>query len=283
MPVWKDDSLIADESRDYGFGPREARELALRIAANLGVESRWLIPAYEDVFYYTWKERRLPSNVSPEKSNLKNKEERDRLAQIFQKGLGAVTGYALPLKRRQPGEEPCWVSGPWFLRDDEVLWLIPGDSPMGLRLPMDSLPWVAESEYPRLYPPDPGVKRPPLPAEFPSGVRAGQRFVGGAGAPWPAGSGPGRRAQKLQDNPPGQPPPEDDTTRRPAPQQSAPWLVRTALCVEPRHGRLHVFLPPVATMEDYLDMVAGIEAAVKEAGTPGGVSTRSVLVERISM
>ena len=131
VPVWKDDSLIADESRDYGFGPREARELALRIAANLGVDSQWLLPAYEDVFYYTWKERRLPSNVTPEKSNLKNKEERDRLARIFQKGLGEVTGYALPLKRGSPGQEPLWLSGPWFLRDEDILWLIPGDSPDG--------------------------------------------------------------------------------------------------------------------------------------------------------
>ena len=268
VPIWKDDSLIADESRDYGFGPREARELALRIAAHLAVDSRRLLPAYEDVFYYTWKERRLPSNVTPEKSNLNNKEERDRLAQVFQKGLGAVAGYALPLKRRHSGEEPGWVSGPWFLRDEEILWLIPGDSPMGLRLPMDSLPWVAESEYPRLYPTDPGVRLPPLPAEFPSGARAGQRFLEGAGAPLPAGSGPGRRAQRLQDNVPGQLPPEEEPARRPAPQQSAPWLVRTALCVEPRGGRLHVFLPPVAATEDYLDMVAGIEAAVQEAGMP---------------
>ena len=118
VPIWKDDSLIADESKDYGFGPREAKELASRIAANLGVESQWLLPAYEDVFYYTWKERRLPSNVTPEKSNLKNKEERDRLAQIFQKGLGAVAGYALPLKRNRLGEEPLWLSGPWFLREE---------------------------------------------------------------------------------------------------------------------------------------------------------------------
>jgi uncharacterized protein (DUF2126 family) len=263
-PVWKDDSLMADEARDYGFGPGEAKELAARIAANLGVENKWLRPGYEDVFYYTWKERRLPSNVTPEKSNLKNKEERDRLARLFQKGLGEVAGYALPLKRGGPGGEPLWLSGPWFLRDEDVLWLIPGDSPMGLRLPMDSLPWVAESEYPRLYPPDPAVKMPALPAAFPSG----QRFVEGRGAPLPTGSGLGRRAQKLEDNLTGKMPAQEDTTRRPQQQQSAPWLVRTALCVEPRDGRLYVFLPPVATVEDYLDLVAGIEVAAKEAGMP---------------
>ena len=264
-PIWEDDSLIADESKDYGYGAAEALELSQRIAANLGIESKWLLPAYEDVFYYTWKERRLPSNVTPEKSNLKNKEERERLARLFQQGLGEVVGYALPLKRRWIGGEPHWLSGPWFLRDGEILWLIPGDSPMGLRLPIDSIPWVKESEYPWVYPPDPSVKLPPLPMDFPSAARAGQRFVAGQGAPLPAGVGPGRRAQKLDELKPGQLPPSEETTQRPAPQQSAPWLVRTALCVEPRGGRLHVFLPPVATTEDYLDMVAGIEASVKEA------------------
>lgn len=57
-------------------------------------------------------------------------------------------------------------------------------------------------------------------------------------------------------------------TRRPDPQQSAPWIVRTALCVEPRNGRLHIFMPPVETTEDYLDLVEIIEAAVSDLGMP---------------
>jgi hypothetical protein len=88
VPVWKDDSLIADESKDYGHGAKEAKELATRIAKSWWAwkSEAWLIPAYEDAFYYTWKERRLPSNVTPEKSNLKDKLERDRIARIFQQG-----------------------------------------------------------------------------------------------------------------------------------------------------------------------------------------------------
>ena len=161
VPIWKDDSLIADESKDYGYGAAEAKELGALIAKNLGVDPQWLMPAYEDVFYYMWKERRLPSNVTPEQSNLKNKLERERLARIFQKGLGEITGYALPLKRRWFGGEPFWLSGSWFLRDGEIMWLLPGDSPMGLRLPMDSIPWVTEKDYPWIYQPDPGQKFPP--------------------------------------------------------------------------------------------------------------------------
>jgi uncharacterized protein (DUF2126 family) len=99
VPIWKDDSLIADESKNYGHGAKDAKELLSRIATLVGAIPKHLMPAYEDAFYYTWKERRLPTNVTPEKSNLKDKQERDRIARIFQQGLGEVVGYALPIKR----------------------------------------------------------------------------------------------------------------------------------------------------------------------------------------
>jgi uncharacterized protein (DUF2126 family) len=292
VPIWRDDSLIADESKDYGHGPREAKELLTRIAKITGADPKYLLPAYEDAFYYLWKERRFPSNVTPEKSNLKDKMERDRIARLFQQGPGEVAGYALPIKRawyppsqssgttaglpRRSEAQAGWMSGAWFLRDDDTLWLIPGDSPMGLRLPMDSIPWVAEKDYPWIWQPDPSQPDlPELPREFPYRARpetSGQRFLRGSGAPLPAGYGHGQRAQKLGRLEPEPPlpelPPESDPNRRPLQGESAPWIIRTALCVEPREGRLHVFMPPVATTEDYLDLVAGIETAVTEMGVP---------------
>ncbi|MGA2028509.1 MAG: transglutaminase family protein, partial [Verrucomicrobiota bacterium] len=263
VPIWKDDSLIADESKNYGHGAKDAKELLSRIASLVGGDPKHLIPAYEDAFYYTWKERRFPSNVTPEKSNLKDKQERERIARIFQQGLGSVVGYALPVKRVGGG----WISGSWFLRDDDTLWLIPGDSPMGLRLPLDSVPWVAEKDFPWLRQQDPSnPKLPELPKEFPYR----QRFVGRADSPTLPGEGRGQRAQKLGEKPkPLEPlPPDENPLRRPATGQSAPWIIRTALCVEPRDGRLHLFMPPVETTEDYLDLIAGIETVVTEMGTP---------------
>jgi uncharacterized protein (DUF2126 family)/transglutaminase-like putative cysteine protease len=289
VPIWNDDSLIADESISYGFGAKEAHALAARIAEILGVDPKWLLPAYEDAFYYTWKERRLPSNVTPKESNLRDELERDRITRLFQKGLGEIVGYALPIGRVGSGDQASWTSGPWFLRDDDLLWLLPGDSPMGLRLPLDSIPWVAEKDYPWIWQRDPSE---PLPA-LPSSDEIKQRYIRAAPSiPPPRGAG---WAQNLRE--PGtfvrgkdheqfsrtNPAPSSDVShaasenvreesdpasRRPALQESAPWIIRTALCVEPRDGRLHIYMPPVATAEEYLALVAAIEIAVTELAMP---------------
>jgi uncharacterized protein (DUF2126 family) len=286
VPIWKNPDLIADESVDYGHGVEQAKSVATRLMAGLGVEEEWLMPAYEDVFYYIWKERRLPANVDPLKSNLKDKEERDRIRRIFEKGLGSVAGYVLPLERDVVDGKPVWVSGPWFLRR-ETLYLIPGDSPMGLRLPLDSLPWVEEREYPWVHERDPLAPLPPLPSRR-DGV--GQMFVGrepesldGSGPKYryttslvepgtdsgdgAVGSAAAARSQEglgVEQKPVS----SGRRSREPNAQQSAPWIIRSALCIEPRNGRLHIFMPPTETVEDYLNLVELIEEAVTDVGIP---------------
>jgi len=268
LPLWKNEALIADEAKDYGFGTKEALTLATHIAQVLGVDARFLLPAYEDSFYHLWKERRLPSNVDAEKSNLKDKAERDRLARIFQQGLGEVVGYALPLRRNPLTRvSPSWESGAWFLRDDATIWLLPGDSPMGLRLPLDSLPWVAPKDHPTIPPPDPTEKLPALAPKILDprlslSARSAAALPAGIPAKVPSATPavPGN-ATPIAPEAPG-------ADHRPGPGESASWIIRTALCVEPRGGRLHIFMPPTAGTEDYLELLAAIETAVTQVGLP---------------
>ena len=255
VPIWKDDSLICDETTDYGHGNAEAQRFITLLTQVLGVDSRFVIPAYEDVWYYLWKERRLPTNVDPLASQLKDEEERVRLARVFEQGLSKIVGFVLPLQRRfksNPGA--YWASGPWFFRT-EHMFLLPGDSPIGYRLPVDSLGWVAPGQYPYLYEVDPQAPQPPL-TEPPRRGRQQQRLPSTARMP----ERPGFAEQRLDDEP--------GSTERPRRGESAPGVIRTALCVEPRQGRLHVFLPPVRFTEDYLDLVAGIEDTAAELKLP---------------
>ncbi|MES2738195.1 MAG: transglutaminase family protein [Verrucomicrobiota bacterium] len=265
VPVWADDSLIADESKSYGHDETIAQRFGVALAAALGVSPEWLKPGYEDAFYYLWKEKRMPVNVDPLKSNLKDEYERKRLARIFEEGLDKVVGYALPLQRSVTGSELKWESGPWYVRDD-TMYLIPGDSPMGLRLPLDSIPWVSATDFPWIYPTDPNKDWPELPPrpdsrqQFLSGIGEMLDSLSHAPASYAEGgySGQGkperRRLEPLTEEQTENPP-----EKFPASQESAPWIIRTALCIEAREGRLHVFMPPVEEVEDYLDLVAAVE------------------------
>ena len=261
QPLWRNPALLADVAQPAGRTAEDARRFAARLGTHLGVGDTWLMPGYEDAWYYLWKERRLPSNVDPLQNNLENPEDRTRLARVFEQGLDQVVGYVLPIERAAPSG---WASGPWFLRA-ETLFLIPGDSPMGFRLPLDSQPWLAPTDARHLVPPDPQLELPPLPDagalarqySVPSTAptaesRVAPRATGGA-----AGIDHDPRPQSL--------PPAD---RPPSPLESAPWIVRTALCVQPREGHLFIFMPPVRTTEDYLDLLTAIETTAAELALP---------------
>jgi len=245
--IWHDVGLVADETVNYGYGPMHAQQFVTALAQRLGVNPELRIPGYEDIWYHLWKERRLPVNVDPLQNKLGDADERKRLARIFEQGLDKIVGYALPLERRR-FSPARWVAGKWFFRQ-EHMFLLPGDSPMGLRLPLDSLPWAAPEDTDTIYPPDPFAPRAPLPPRR-QPIRQHQvpADVNGPSAPGPA--------EQLLD--------DVDLT----PGQSAAGVIRTALCVEPRDGQLHVFLPPQKHLEDFLDLVAAVEETAAELRLP---------------
>ena len=261
LPIWENERLFADEKTKYGHTRADSARFIADLTSRLGVDPRWIMPAYEDPFYHSWQERRLPINVEVSKSELKNAEERARLAKIFEQGLQSVVGHVLPIRRAWKGDRATWSSGPWFLRAEKLL-LMPGDSPMGLRLPLDSLPWVSTEDYPYLDELDPSVPRRPLVQRD----QLRQRHLQVASA----SGGKSEWLQRLEKRGIGGAnlPSADDPARVPKVSESAGWIVRTALCVEPRDGRLHVFMPPVAALEDYLELLAAIEDAAGHCQTP---------------
>ncbi|WP_342243581.1 transglutaminase family protein [Pseudomonas sp. OTU5201] len=235
-PIWQDSALYADESRSYGADTRLAARFLSRVANRLGVSGEHQFPAFEDWLYYLWRERTLPSNVTPEDARLADPLERERLRRVFERGLGEEVGQVLPLGRNAVGD--AWESGRWYLRDEHCR-LIPGDSPLGYRLPLDSQPWVNEADYPYVNPADPSQAFPPL-----------------------------RRSalirEQLRDGAPG----AQGDFREPVRHQSAVGITRTALCAEPREGRLYLFMPPLGELEAYLELVAAIEATAGDLGCP---------------
>jgi uncharacterized protein (DUF2126 family)/transglutaminase-like putative cysteine protease len=270
--IWENDELFADESKSYGHGDKRAEEFIYALGHRLGCGGKWIMPAFEDAWYYLWKERRLPTNVDPFRSNLKSEEDRARLAKIFEQGLERVVGYILPLQRESGSSGPMWATGPWFLRPERC-YLIPGDSPIGFRLPLDSLPWVSPADYPYIYEQEPLEARAPLPPRpdkdlqkyFPT-EWLGTRGVTGSAPGSRRGTGGMRQGIREQRLPLREIAPE--LFRAPVRGESADWIIRSAVSVEPRQGRLHIFMPPVRTLEDYLDLTAAVEDTAELLDTP---------------
>ena len=271
QPCWHNPALFANESEPHHYSVEDAHRFIALLSHQLGVGDQFIQPGYEDTWYYLWRERRLPVNVDPFDSRLEDELERARLRRVFSQGLSSAVGYLLPLQALEGGPQR-WKSGPWFFRD-ERMYLIPGDSPMGYRLPLDSLPWVRTQDYPHQHLPDPGVPREPLPAA--EQTRA--RYVVQSESqqqPW-SGRG-GSDPTNLQGMGEGQ----ASGAAGVRPFESAPWVTRTGLCVEVRdparaHGPvaeglagsgsslLYVFMPPLTRLEDYLELLSAIEATAE--------------------
>jgi uncharacterized protein (DUF2126 family)/transglutaminase-like putative cysteine protease len=227
--IWNDAALIADETSPEADALANAPRLLRAVADRLGLAAEYVFPAYEDAFYYLSREAKLPSNVDPLNSKLADPLERARLARILEGELGDPVGYVLPIAR--PIDGASWQSGRWFLRRERC-YLIPGDSPIGYRLPLDSLPAVSPNDFPHVYPPDPT-----------------QDF--GVLAP---------REELLEKRKAGA-----AAVKKPAAPAA---VIRTSMCAQARDGVLYVFMPPARSLEDYLQIVAAVEASASALGQP---------------
>jgi uncharacterized protein (DUF2126 family) len=238
-PIWRNPSLLDDEKQDRGITAETAGRFLSGVARKLGLSPAHIFAAHEDAFYYLWRERRLPADVDPFDSKLDDPQERARLAKVFEQGLDAVIGHVLPI-RRDP-DDACWRTGPWFLRRERC-YLVPGDSPVGYRLPLDSQPWESQRDDLFTFEADPMATQPPLPRAV--DIRRQYRAV------------PGEESG-------------ENASRTSAPADSSlGGIARTAMCAEPRKGILYIFMPPAHRLEHYLELVAAVEATAEELATP---------------
>ncbi len=227
-PIWRDESLIAGETGPRGAKPEDAGRLARAVAHRLGLEHGYVQAAYEDPAHWIREESALPREVDALLSPVGTAEQRARIARVFGRGLTTPAGYVLPVQRR--GRD--WASELWRTRR-EHLFLVPGDSPLGFRLPLESLDYIPPHRFPYAAPQDPTEPRGPLPDPDRLTTVTATR----AARPLP-------------------PPPADGQRDDPE--------VRTAFAVEPRDGQLCVFMPPVDRLEDYLELLTAVEGAAAD-------------------
>ncbi len=304
QPIWGNQALLADEREPQHRTTEDAQRFIKRLSHNLGVDDEYIKPGFEDTLYYLWRERRLPLNVDPFDSKLEDEIERERIRRVFDQKLTHVVGYVLPLQAQDPCDSSIdndhktpWLTGPWHTRDERI-YLIPGDSPMGYRLPLDSLPWVKESEYPYIIEKDlfepkaplkslseiklqPPVSEPSTDATSKQDLLNGDKFLNETAT---FSKNQPLYASKALDS---------ASSRIPAPFESASWTVRSALCVEVRDPQrsngvkavqaqnekdklsqalnqrvLYVFMPPLSRLEDYLALLSAVECTAQELNLP---------------
>src|SRR5258708_15754536 len=65
FPIWHDPSLFAPEGRDLAPTVAQAKRLSEGVAARLGIERDYVIPAYEDPVRRMLKEGDWPENIDP--------------------------------------------------------------------------------------------------------------------------------------------------------------------------------------------------------------------------
>ncbi len=233
--LWHDPSLLAPEvsdKKDIG----DARRFAQSLMHKLNLDPASILPAYEDAAHYLRYESSLPEDIDPRKANLKDPLERRRFAKILSTGLDEISGYAIPLAWQTETDQ--WHSASWPFKSNRLI-LLPGDSSMGYRLPLDSLPSLTRRKRGK-------------PERDSFEEREALKSAGDIAKRYSLFEPVTPLAQPQQ--------PQcfaDDE----ADDESLP---STALCIQPRDNRLWIFLPPMTHLEHWIELIAAIEETATE-------------------
>jgi len=224
-PLWENHELLVNEETGSKVSLEQAEKFVNTLATNMRVPTDNIVPACED--------------VRPSLKQLASKDGKfDPLKEA------PVSGYVLPVqwqqtkaaKRAKANNKAMketmigqWLSERWQPKDGR-LWLIQGDSPVGLRLPLGELATMSKLEAPRLLQQDPFAPREKLPSR-----------------------------QEIT---------ERATEERTLPDAFRDVEVRTALCVEPTDTGLSIFLPPSQSAEEYAALLAVVEKTAAQLELP---------------
>jgi len=254
IPIWRDESLIAREAVEHDLTPHDSQRLAEGIAARIGIMADYVQPAYEDPTDRMLKQGLIPDNVDPSDPKIDDPRERARILSLFDGHLSEPAGFVLPLLRSPAQAQPVWLSELWRTRRGR-LFLVAGDSPLGFRLPLQSLPELDPVDYPHLVTADPFAEPQPL-----SDPRLTHPIkTQGTPASHGEDASPPLAPETLVIH---------RASSAAAANTDSDLPVRTALSVEVRDGRLCVFMPPVETLADYLELLAVVETTAAELGLP---------------
>ncbi|UBM58161.1 transglutaminase family protein [Marinilongibacter aquaticus] len=219
--IWAENELLANPSQKGTFTLSDGQAFLEQLCNYLNIAPDASIKAYEDAFYFAWAEQNLPIDKDPLKLKLKDGIERKTLTSVLEKGLDTPAGLVLPIRKNRASQS--WESCRWPFRLNH-LFLVPGNSSLGYRLPLNSLPNSVEEYFPR----DPMDVQPDL-ADFEKDILEKQGKVH---------------------------PVRTDI------------CFKTALCLEIKDGRIHLFLPPQDLLENYLELVAAIHLTAKSCKMP---------------
>jgi uncharacterized protein (DUF2126 family) len=251
VPVWRDAELINRQKPAREATTDDAQLFAEGIATRSGLAAEYVQPLYEDPLDRMLKQGLIPENFDPSDPKIDDPQERARMLKLFDSEVGKPRGFVLPIQRWTAQAKPGWLSEIWRTRRGR-LFLLPGDSPAGFRLPLQSLPHIGPASYPYLGPADPFAPRAPLSDPRITHPIASRVFHG---------------ASRQADSPPLAP--DVLVMQRPSrTTQGTDLAVRTALSIEVRDGQLCVFMPPTETLNDYLELVATVESTAADLDLP---------------
>lgn len=225
--IWHNENLLSSFATNPIVPEGSDLKFLEVLSTYLSVNAEHIIPTYEDAFYMLWEEGNIPIDIDITKDDSEELV-RKRLAEILEQGTNKAVGYVLPLNKYKDQ----WFTSEWQFRRKN-LFLTPGTSPVGLRLPLSSLQSKPEYEVFPVYEPDLFKARKKLPSF--------KRLVNS-------------RYKEFCEN--------GLDTDKPK------YFVRTAICSEIRDGKLYLFLPPLDAADAFLDLIAAIEATAKVLKVP---------------